>query len=58
MVSGSPYFDANDSTSVRKICSHINLVVSHIQRIGCQPEKILYLPGGQSRCSKSADQGK
>ena len=31
-------------------------VVSHIQRIGCQPEKTA-LPGGQSR-SWSAEQGK
>ena len=33
-----------------------NLVVSHMQRIGCQPEKTA-LHGGQSR-SWSAEQGK
>ena len=35
-----------------------NCVVSHIQRIGCQPEKhYFFLNGGQSR-SCSAEQGK
>ena len=33
------------------------VVVSHIQRIGCQPEKLLYIHGDQSR-SWSAEQRK
>ena len=34
----------------------MHVVVSHIQRISCQPEKTT-LHGGQSRCSWSAEQG-
>ena len=37
------------------IIINLDLVVSHIQRIGCQPEKTT-LHGGQSR-SWSAEQG-
>ena len=38
-------------------CEDEVIVVSHIQRIGCQPEKTTLLHGGQSR-SRSAKQGK
>ena len=35
-----------------------NIIVSHIQRIGCQPEKTTFLHGGGQSRSWSAEQGK
>ena len=43
--------------SVLKATGKVVVVVSHIQRFGCQPEKDLTSHGGQSR-SWSAEQGK
>ena len=49
IVTLGPQYNTGEKSTVRYAVAVVVVVVSHIQRIGCQPEKKTILHGGQMK---------